>query len=297
MRKTALLVDGSGFIYRAFFAFPPLTSDDGRPVGAIYGFCSMLFSLLDKYGDADFFLVVFDFGKKTFRNEIFPEYKANRAETPAELREQFPLSRQVCRALGVTTTEKTNFEADDIIATYSRLLVVNDFDVTIASSDKDIMQLIDKNVSMFDATKSKVIGPEEVFEKYGVYPSQMTYFQALVGDSSDNIPGITGIGPVTAAKLLAEFQTLDGIYENMEVIHPPKLRNRLRQGKANAELSLQLATLKKNVDIDDFSTSLPAIFNYATAIDFLKSMGFSSLLSRVQKKYGASKKAASAELF
>ncbi|MDR2268395.1 MAG: DNA polymerase I, partial [Holosporaceae bacterium] len=187
--------------------------------------------------------------------------------------------------------------ADDIIATYSRLLVADGFDVTIASSDKDIMQLIDKNISMFDATKSKVIRSEDVFEKYGVYPSQMTQFQALIGDSSDNIPGITGIGPVTAAKLLTEFQTLDGIYENLEVIHPPKLRNRLRQGKANAELSLQLATLKNNVDINDFSTNLPAIFDYATTTDFLKSLGFSSLLNRVQKKYVTSKKVASAELF
>ncbi|MDR3151525.1 MAG: hypothetical protein LBT67_01570 [Holosporaceae bacterium] len=297
MQKTALLVDGSGFIYRAFFAFPSLSTGDGKQVGAIYGFCTMLFSLLDKYGGADFLLVVFDSGKKTFRNEMFPEYKANRAETPAELREQFPLSRQACRALGVSTTEKANFEADDIIATYSRRLVDSGFDVIIASSDKDIMQLINKNVSMFDAAKSKVIRSGEVFEKYGVYPSQMTYFQALVGDSSDNIPGVAGIGPVTAAKLLTEFRTLDGIYEHLEEVNPPKLRDRLRHGKASAELSLQLATLKNDVDIDDFSTSLPYSFDCATAMDFLKSMGFSSLLTRAQRKYGFSKRAASAELF
>jgi DNA polymerase-1 len=283
MRRHGVLVDGSGFIYRAFFAFPALTAADGRSVGAVYGFCALLFPLLTRYRSADFFLIVFDAGRKTFRSELYPAYKATRSETPAELKAQFQLSRDACRAFGIPMAEKIGFEADDLIATYARHLVENGFEVTVASSDKDIMQLIDENVSMFDPVKSKILGSKEVLEKYGVYPSQMVHFQALVGDASDNIPGVKGIGSVTAAKLLDEFQTLDGIYEHMDAIQSKKIRDNLEQGRANAELSRQLATLRKDVDIGDFSAfpAGPMELDHAGAMDFLESLGFVSLINRL----------------
>ncbi|GHU10839.1 hypothetical protein FACS189449_01100 [Alphaproteobacteria bacterium] len=280
MKKLAVLVDGSSFIYRAFFALPQLTTRDGRAIGAVHGFCSMLISLLEKHR-SDFFCVALDSGRTTFRSEIFPEYKANRSAVPDELKEQFPLLKEACRAFGVPTVEKVGFEADDLMATYSRKLADAGMEVRIISSDKDLMQLIDENVSMFDPIKSKIIKSEDVFEKYGVYPSQMVHFQALVGDSSDNIPGIKGIGPATATKLLAEYKTLDGIYENIEKIQPPKLGEKLITGKESLALSLKLVTLEKNVGLDDDSLSLSVSYNYDDAVRFLESLGLSNLIKRV----------------
>ncbi|GHT95056.1 hypothetical protein FACS1894122_12250 [Alphaproteobacteria bacterium] len=281
MKKLAVLVDGSSFIYRAFFAFPQLTTGDGRAVGAVHGFCSMLISLLEKH-KSDFFCVALDSGRITFRSEIFPEYKANRAAVPEELEKQFPLLKDACGAFGVPTVEKVGFEADDLMATYAKKLADAGMEVRIISSDKDLMQLIDENVSMFDPIKSKVIKSEDVFEKYGVYPSQMVHFQALVGDSSDNIPGIRGIGPVTATKLLAEHKTLDGVYENIEKIQPQKLREKLINGRESLDISLKLVTLDRNVELDDASLNLSVSYNHENAVRFLESLGLFNLIKRVR---------------
>jgi DNA polymerase-1 len=276
-------VDGSSFIYRAFFALPQLTTKDGKAVGAIYGFCSTLISLLETHR-SDFFCVVLDSGRATFRSELFPEYKANRAATPEELKEQFPLLKNACHAFGVPTVEKIGFEADDLMATCAQKFVNEGVDVRIISSDKDLMQLINEHISMFDPIKSKVIKSNDVFEKYGVYPEQMVHFQALVGDTSDNIPGIKGIGPVTAAKLLQTYKTLDGIYDHINDIQPPKLKEKLTNGKNDLNLSLKLVTLEKNVALNDNFLNFLVSHNPNAAVHFLSSLDFTNLVKRVQKK-------------
>jgi DNA polymerase-1 len=194
------------------------------------------------------------------------------------------LLKETCQAFGVPTVEKIGFEADDLMATYAKKFVAEGVEVRIISSDKDLMQLIDEHVSMFDPIKSKVIKAEDVFEKYGVYPEQMVHFQALIGDSSDNIPGIKGIGPVTAAKLLKTYKTLEGIYDNIDAIQPPKLKEKLISGKNELDLSLKLVTLEKNVALSDDSLNLSVSYDHDTAVRFLNSLDFSNLIRRVQKK-------------
>ena len=229
-RKLAVLIDGSGFVYRAFYALPPLTNSKGEAVGAVYGFCSMLLSLLDKH-TADLLCVAFDAGRDTFRKQLYSEYKNNREETPAELKSQFPLLIKACDAFGLPTVELEGYEADDIIATYAEKLSSNGYEVRIVSSDKDLMQLVTDNVYLFDPIKSKVIKRDEVFEKYGVYPESMITLQALMGDKTDNIPGIDGVGPKTAAKLIAEFGDIDGLYSNIDKVKPVRIQEKLRDSQ------------------------------------------------------------------
>ncbi|MDR2157903.1 MAG: hypothetical protein LBO02_01140, partial [Holosporaceae bacterium] len=284
MNKLAVLVDGSGFIYRAYYALSQFTDKDRRPAGAVYGFCSMIISLLKKH-ESDLFCVVFDSGRDTFRSEIYAEYKSNRLETPEDLKSQIPMLKEVCNAFGIPTIGKKGFEADDIIATYSVKLSELGYEVRIISSDKDLMQLITDNVSLFDPIKSKIIKTEEVLEKYGVLPSQMTYLQALMGDPSDNIPGIRGIGPKTAAKLVNEFKTLEAIYQNIDSIKPPKIKENLLYQKEQLNISLKLVTLDKNVDgvdknFDDFRIS----YDHEKVAAFLESFGFNSLVKRLNRQ-------------
>ncbi|MDR3156129.1 MAG: hypothetical protein LBT90_03465 [Holosporaceae bacterium] len=249
-KKLAVLVDGSGLIFRAYFALQKqqLSSNDGQPIGAIVGFCTMLISILRKHS-ADFFAVAFDSGGKTFRSRLFPAYKANRKQLPDDLRVQFPFMADACRAMGAQPIKKREFEADDLIATYASLLSSQGYMVRIISSDKDFMQLISDDVHMFDPLKSKMISSQDVVEKYGVHPSQMVCFQALTGDSSDNIPGIDGIGPVMAAKLINKYASLDGVYENIEEIQPERIKNKLKEQKELAEISFKLARLNRNVEV------------------------------------------------
>src|SRR5512139_3652053 len=192
------LIDGSGFIFRAFHALPPLTRpSDGLPVGAVHGFCTMLWKLLQesKATEAPTHLaVIFDAGRETFRNQIYDQYKANRPPPPEELVPQFALIREAVRAFNVPCVEQDGYEADDLIATYAREVVAQGGDVTIVSSDKDLMQLIRPGVVMFDGMKAKRIGREEVFEKFGVPPEKVVDVQSLAGDSTDNVPGVPGIG-------------------------------------------------------------------------------------------------------
>jgi DNA polymerase-1 len=251
----------------------------------------MLISLVNKHV-ADYFFVAFDCGKSAFRSAIFPDYKANRECPPDELKEQFPLFREACVALGFPIVEKVGFEADDLIATYAEKLSSCGFKVKIVSVDKDLVQLVNDNITVFDPAKSLAITRDEVVKKYGVSPAQMVFFQALVGDVADNVPGVSAIGPVTAAKLLNKYHTLDGIYANIEKIEPPRIREKLKCHRDDAELSLKLVTLDRNVPIgnrlDDCNiggarNGYACAYNYEKAADFLGSLGFHSLIKRLQK--------------
>lgn len=282
MNKLAVLVDGSSFIYRAYYALPQLTSD-GKSIGAIYGFCSMLISLLEKH-KSDLFLVALDSCRHTtFRSELYTEYKSNRSDTPEELKSQFPILREACEAFGLPTVERQGFEADDIIATYAEKLSAQGYDVRILSSDKDLMQLINDNVSLFDPIKSKVIKAPEVVEKYGVTPDKMVFLQALMGDSSDNVPGVSGVGPKTAAKLLNEYGTLEDIYQHLDNIKQEKLRNNLATEKDKLDVSLQLVTLRKDVEVDEDTDHLKITENLPRTLAFLTKYKLDSLIKRIGK--------------
>ena len=206
------LVDGSAYIFRAFHALPPMTRADGTPVNAVYGFTNMLTKLVED-SEADFLAVIFDTARKTFRSDIYPEYKAQRPPAPEELIPQFDLIREATRAYSLPCLELEGFEADDLIATYARHAVEQGFDVTIVSSDKDLMQLVGPGVRMLDPMKNKFIGPAEVVEKFGVAPDRVVDVQALLGDSTDNVPGIKGIGEAPAAQLINEFGSLDELFK------------------------------------------------------------------------------------
>ncbi len=206
-------MDGSGYIFRAYHALPPLTrKSDGLPVGAVAGFCNMLYKLIEDTKDEfepTHLAVIFDASSKTFRNDIYPEYKANRAEPPEDLRPQFALVRDATRAFGVPSIEMLGYEADDLIATYARLAHEASARVTIVSSDKDLMQLVNDRVDMLDTMKLKTIARDQVIEKFGVPPEKVVDVQALAGDSTDNVPGVPGIGIKTAAQLIEEYGDLE----------------------------------------------------------------------------------------
>ena len=282
-KKLAILVDGSNFIYRAFYALPQLTAPDGNPVGAVYGFCSMLISLLGKH-ESDLFCVALDAGRDTFRKEIYHEYKNNRDETPADLKSQFPILIEACRAFGVPVIETVGYEADDIIATIATKLSRQNYEVRIIASDKDLMQLIDENIYLFDPIKSKVIKEKEVLEKYGVEPHQMVSLQALMGDSTDNIPGVQGVGPKTAAKLLNQFQLLENIYNEIEKVTPQKLKEKLINQKDMVEISEKLVTLCRNVPIDEDFSNFKINLDPEETKNFLDKYKFNSLVKRFEKQ-------------
>ncbi|MFD0916997.1 DNA polymerase I [Pseudahrensia aquimaris] len=251
------LVDGSAYIFRAYHALPPLTrKSDGLPIGAVSGFCNMLWKLLQEARDTSVgvtpthFAVIFDHSSTTFRNEIYPEYKANRDAPPEDLRPQFAIIREATRAFDVPCIEKEGYEADDIIASYAREAVAAGGDVTIISSDKDLMQLINDNVIMYDTMKDKRVASAEVIEKFGVGPEKMIDLQSLAGDSTDNIPGVPGIGPKTAAQLLEEFGDLETLLERAGEIKQNKRRENLIEFADQARLSKRLVTLDVNTPLD-----------------------------------------------
>ncbi len=284
MKKIAL-IDGYGFVFRAYHSLPPLTRSDGTPVGAVYGFTNMLIKLLAGL-DVTHAAVVFDSGSKTFRNDIFPQYKANRPPCPEELIPQFPIVREAAEALNLTILEKSGFEADDIIATIAKKYSSHDNKVLIVSSDKDLMQLINEDVVMYDAMKNKMVAENEVVEKFFVKPQNVLDILALMGDSSDNIPGVKGIGPKTAAELIQQFGNLENIFANLDQIKQEKRRELLRSGEENAKLSKILATLKEDVDlgigIDDLQIKN---IDPHKLVSFLENQGFRSLVLRVRKEF------------
>ncbi len=244
--RHVFLIDGSGFLFRAFYGLPIMNRPDGTPVNAVYGFTTMLMKLIEDT-DADHIAVIFDAGRKTFRNDIFPDYKANRGAPPDELIPQFPLVRDATRALNVACVEMVGYEADDLIATYARLAKEKGAEVTIVSSDKDLMQLVGGKVTMFDAMKNKVIGVEQVMEKFGVGPERVIDVQSLAGDSTDNIPGIPGIGIKTAAQLINEFGDLETLLGRAGEIKQPKRRQNLIDHADDARLARQLVTLVDDI--------------------------------------------------
>lgn len=278
------LVDGSGFIFRAFHALPPMTNPQGTPINAVFGFVNMLIKLIGDNGDARL-VVVFDSGRETFRNQIYPEYKANRPELPEELKPQFALVRDAVHAFCLPSIELAGFEADDIIATLACTAAKEGIEVTVVSSDKDLMQLVGGNVSMFDPLKNRAIGVEEVFEKFGVAPDKVIEVQALAGDSSDNVPGVPGIGIKTAAQLINEYGDVETLLARASEIKQPKRRESLINHANAAKISKQLVTLKTDVPIsetlDDFT--LPPL-DLLRLESFLDLHGMKSIKMRLSQK-------------
>ena len=214
------LIDGSGYIFRAYYALPPLSrKSDGLPTGAVSGFCSMLFKLLEesRSDDSDYkpthFAVIFDSARKNFRNEIYKDYKANRTEAPEDLAPQFDYIRKSVEAFSLVSAEMLNYEADDLIATYTNQILKKGAKVTIVSGDKDLMQLVKPGVRLYDPMKNKILGNKEVKEKFGVEPNKVIDVQALAGDSSDNVPGVPGIGVKTAAELINKYKSLETLLQ------------------------------------------------------------------------------------
>ncbi|MCL6229061.1 DNA polymerase I [Bartonella bilalgolemii] len=286
------LVDGSGYIFRAYHALPPLKrKKDGLPVGAVAGFCNMLWKLLcDARNTAigivpTHIAIIFDYSSNTFRKQIYPQYKANRAAPPEDLIPQFALIRQATEAFNLPCLEKEGFEADDLIATYAQLATQVGAKTTIISSDKDLMQLVNMHVSLYDSMKDKHIGVSEVIEKWGVIPEKMIDLQALTGDPTDNIPGIPGIGPKIAAQLLDQFGSLDLLLQRVTEIKQIKRRENIQAYSEQAKISRELVKLKTDVPIDkNLDHFILEPQNGPRLIAFLKAMEFTALTRRVAKE-------------
>ncbi len=288
------LVDGSGYIFRAYHALPPLTrKSDGVPVGAVSGFCNMLWKLVKEARDTTVgvtpthFAVIFDYSSKTFRNEIYPEYKANRSAPPEDLVPQFGLIRQATIAFDLPCIEMQGFEADDLIATYTRLALAAGGDVTIISSDKDLMQLVGPKVTLYDTMKDKRLGIADVIEKWGVPPEKMIDLQSLTGDSVDNVPGVPGIGPKTAATLLEEYGDLETLIARAGEIKQDKRRQGILDNIDKIRLSRELVTLKTDVpDVVPLEALTLQAVNGPKLVAYLKAMEFTSLTRRVAEATG-----------
>ncbi|MDC3257545.1 DNA polymerase I [Candidatus Pelagibacter sp.] len=288
------LIDGSGYIFRAYYALPPLTrKSDGLPVGAVSGFCSMLFKLLEDSKSSEnlqkpsHFAVIFDAARKTFRNEIYSDYKANRSEAPDDLAPQFEYIRKSVVAFNLPAVDLPNYEADDLIATYVEQILSKGAKVTIVSSDKDLMQLYKKDVRLFDPMKNKFVTPEDVVTKFGVGPEKVIDVQSLAGDSSDNVPGVPGIGVKTAAELINKYGSLEKLLNHAHEIKQNKRRETIIENKDKAIISKKLVTLMKDVPverkIEDFQLKK---INKDKLYKFLREMEFNRLLSSAISTYG-----------
>lgn len=283
------LIDGSSYIFRAYHAMPALTrSSDGLPIGAVAGFCNMLYKLLCELSITEkptHLAIIFDHSKCSFRKEIYPQYKANRKAPPDDLIVQFKLIRQAVEAFNISMVEQEGMEADDIIATYAIEAAKTGANVRIISSDKDFMQLVDDNIEIYDTSKNKIIKTGEVIEKWDVTPQQMVDFQALIGDNSDNIPGVKGIGPKSAANLLKEYGNLDNIYNNIENIKAKSLSEKLIKDKTNAYLSQKLARLKVDINLPiKWEEFILTNWRNADLLSFLKTLNLNKLLTKIAAK-------------
>ena len=281
------LVDGSGYIFRAFHALPPMTSPDGTPVNAVYGFSNMLAKLIED-ADASHLAVIFDTARVTFRTEIYGAYKANRPPPPDELIPQFDLIREATRAYNVPCIEMPGFEADDLIATFARMAAAQGRDVVIVSSDKDLMQLVDDRITMLDPVKNRRIGRAEVIERFGVGPEKVIEVQSLAGDSTDNVPGVPGIGVKTAAELINAYGDLDTLLARAEEIKQPKRRENLINFADLARISRDLVTLRTDAPVEqgiaDLALHPP---DPEVLLGFLRSQGFRSMVARAEAEFGA----------
>jgi len=282
-----IIIDGYGFVFRAFHSLPPLTRGDGAPIGAVYGFTNMLFKFIDQHS-ADYIVIALDAGKKTFRSDIYPEYKAHRPPAPVELVSQFPIIREAITAFGIKTLEKEGLEADDLIASYAHYGLSKGLDVVVVSGDKDLMQIIKPGISLYDPMRNKVIGAQEVKDKFEVEPNQVLDYLSLLGDSSDNIPGVSGIGAKTASLLLNEYGSLSNIYDNIEKVSPARRQQLLRDGHDSALLSQQLVALKYDIEpehsLEELSTPE---FHDGKLLEFLNKQGFKNLAAKITKNIPA----------
>ena len=276
-----ILIDGSGFIFRAFHALPPMTRPDGTPVNAVFGFTNMLAKLLREHVGTHI-AVIFDAGRLTFRNRLYGAYKAHRPPPPEELIPQFALIREATEAFRVPAIELADWEADDLIAAYAVAAEAAGGQVTIVSSDKDLMQLIRPGVAMLDPIKQKPIGPAEVMEKFGVTPDKMVEVQALIGDSTDNVPGVPGIGPKGAAQLINEFGDVEAVLAAAPAMKPSKRRDVLIEHADKARISRELVKLRADAPLP-----LPVEKLLACEPDrprlaaWLRAQGFRSVVSRL----------------
>jgi DNA polymerase-1 len=295
-QKHLFLIDGSGYIFRAYYALPPLTrKSDGLPVGAVSGFCNMLYSFLEKaragnsMDTPSHLAVIFDSARKNFRNDIYKEYKGNRSDAPEDLIPQFDYIRKAVKAFNLPSIELQNYEADDLIATYKVQAKKEKIKLTIVSSDKDLMQLVDQDTYMLDTMKDKHIGIDEVKEKFGVPPEKVIDVQSLAGDSVDNIPGVPGIGIKTAAELINQFGSLDELLKKAETIKQPKRRQALLDNKSNALISRELVTLKNDVPVKEtINDFILKPFDKEKIFSFLDEMEFTKIKKRIEQTYGMS---------
>ncbi|MFL2878755.1 MAG: DNA polymerase I [Candidatus Pelagibacter sp.] len=291
------LIDGSGYIFRAYYALPPLTrKSDGMPTGAVSGFCSMLFKLLEDSKSKEnlqkpsHFAVIFDSARKNFRNEIYSDYKGNRSDAPDDLIPQFEFIRKSVLAFNLPSIEMLNYEADDLIATYVEQILEIGAKVTIVSSDKDLMQLYKKGVRIYDPMKNKFITEDDVHNKFGVTADKVIDVQSLAGDSSDNVPGVPGIGVKTAAELINKYGNLEKLLEKADEIKQNKRRETILENKEKAIISKKLVTLKKDVPIKEkLENFILKEIDKDKLFNFLREMEFNRLLSSVISLYGEPK--------
>ncbi len=278
------LVDGSGFIFRAYYALPSLTNKNGIPVGAVMGFCNMLFKLLEEK-KSNKIIVIFDTSRITFRNTIYQNYKANRGDPPEDLVPQFELIRKAVDAFSISRLELSGYEADDLIASYSKFFTKKGWDISIVSSDKDLMQLVNDQVHMLDPIKNKLIKRQEVIEKFGVPPERVIDVQSLAGDSVDNIPGAPGIGLKTGALLINEYGSLENLLLNYTKIKQNKRRESIENNLDAIKISKKLVTLKDDIKLNiDSSKISDCEINNKKLVPFLEEHGFNALKSRLLKK-------------
>lgn len=282
MKKKLVLVDGSSYLYRAYYALPPLKSPKGNPTGAIYGFVRMISSLM-KDLSPEYIAVVFDLPGKTFRHEKYQEYKANRKETPDDLKVQIPEIKKLIKLWGIKILEIPGYEADDIIAALAKKGEKEGFEVIIVTPDKDMMQLVDENIKILNPVNGEIFNREKVKEKYGVYPEQFVEYLAMIGDTVDNIIGVKGVGPKTASKLLNEFGSVENIYNNLDKLRP-KLQEAFLEAKDRIKENIFLVQLKTDIPLD---ISIEDLKKGKADLQKLKEefeeLGFKSLIKDIHK--------------
>ncbi|RUM60776.1 MAG: 5'-3' exonuclease [Persephonella sp.] len=279
--KKLVLIDGSSYVYRAFYALPPLKSPKGEPTGAIYGFIRMLSSLIKEL-NPDYIAVAFDLSSKTFRQEKVKSYKATRRETPDLLKEQIPKIKEILRLWGIKILEKEGFEADDIIATLVNKFK-NNYEIIIVSPDKDMLQLVDKNVKLYNPMQNILYDVEKVKEKYGIYPNQFVDYQAIVGDNVDNIKGVKGVGKKTAAELLNKYGNLEEILANLDNLKP-KIREAFKNSIEDLKNARFLVKLRDDVEIDISIDDLQIKnTNWEKLKEVFEELGFKSLLKNLKE--------------
>lgn len=281
-KKRLILIDGSSYLYRAFYALPPLKSPKGLPTGAIYGFIRMISKLMNEW-NPEYIAVAFDLPEKTFRHEEYKEYKATRKETPDELKIQIPILKEILKLWGIKIIEIPGYEADDIIATLAKKGKENGFEVIITTPDKDMIQLIEDDIYIYNPVTDEILDREKVKKKYGIYPEQFVDYLAIVGDTVDNIIGVKGVGPKTAQKLLEEFGSLDEILKNMDKLRP-KLQEAFKEAIDRLEQNRFLVKLKTDINLDIRIEDLKKGKADLIALkNKFEELGFKSLLKEINK--------------